>query len=1542
MPDEVCGGHRPHANFSGNPPQTCADKPVLFTDSSTDTYSYTTYVWDFHGGPPFLNESNQKNPSYIYNQIGTYTVTEIVANYGCADTITKDDYVQTVVPIAYPKAIQTCNNKLTVTLDGTGSTGAQSYLWTIPNGTPSSDTNAIVSVTFPASGTYSASLFVLNDSTGCSDLQPVTINISNLQAEFTAAPLSACNTLSAQFSNTSTGAAGYSWTITNQAGAFAEWSTNFLPYVLLKTPGIYNVMLIVNDSLGCKDTLIRPHYLSVDQPVAAFKAQPRDGCAPSEINMTDMSTYPLVPGKTWSWNFGDSISGGNNVSSLENPAHLYQNAGTYTVSLSIVDSEGCTANTTMLNYIQVNKPLAAFTYTSTSTCQAATICFDNTSTGQLLKYLWNFGDSTTSTATAPCHSYTTDGTYNMALIVTDSIGCKDTLTQASNVNLVVPHPNFVADTTHSSCPPLVVNFTNLSSDTNAQTTYLWNFGDGQVSSQLNPLHIYNIPGTFTVSLIAKRNGCSDTVIFTNYIFIGGPSGYAFNTPSSGCAPHNVCFSAKSSSTVSYAWNFGDGTVTPGPDSICYIYSRPGTFYPQLILTDTGGCVFAQPLGQVNISIATALFGMDSVLRCNAASVNFTDSSSGVPGIQSWSWNFGDTASRAGNISVQQNPSHYFAAPGNYQVQELVTDSAGCMDSLTRILQVTSPPAVTFAMVNPPACFSDTVFFTDQTNANANVISRMWNFGDASSGKLDTSSQVNPRHWYNVVGNYTVTLIDMSSSGCADTLKEVITMHAKPTSAFTAQNRCVNEQPISFSNGSQGASAYQWLFGDGQASVQASPQHNYASSGQYNVTLIANNGFCYDTITLPVQVYALPSSSLSLSSPYSCGNPALLNVSDQSTNIVSQFWNFGDAASGKADTSSLLNASHTYAAQGNYSVMLVTKNSNGCSDTALVKFAVYPKPVASFTVANACLNTQPIAFTNTSVGSTAYSWLFGDGDSSTLQNPVHTYQAASKYNVRLISTVEYCADTFHAPVEIYDVPGASVSLSATTFCGTPAVLSGNYGNSGGINYYWNFGDDGSGASDTSVLQNAVHRYNNAGNYTVTFITSNANGCADTSRQTVHVAATPSGTFSAMDTCLNTQPIVFSNYISNATSYTWYFGDGDSSAARSPAHTYKEAGQYVVTLVASDNTCADTLTAPVKIYALPAAAFTLSSSGMCGPPAVVSTTNNSSSANSYLWNFGNGDTSAASNPVISYSTAGTFQITLTAMNGSCRDMASDSFSVTPAPIVQGIDVAAAGGCAPVRVNFTANAPGADSYTWNFGDSSASFTSSSPNAAYTYNDTGSFTISLYVISGNGCRDSAILTDTVQVHIQPIADFDTLIYSDNYPFNGNVIFVNLSQNADNYLWEFGDGATSTDFNPQHEYGQVDTFNATLIASTNYGCVDSATRSFFVIKKALYVPNALRPDANGSEELVKVWKPLGIGLSAYHAEIYDKWGTLLWQSDSLQNTQPSESWDGTYHGQPCQQDAYVWKISATFVDGTPWPGMTYDVSEGGGTKTLGSVTLIR
>jgi len=1687
----VCTGNKPHANFSANPPFNCADKPVFFTDSSTNTYQYTTYFWDFNGGPPYTNESNLQNPSFIYGDTGYMNVSLLISNYGCADTITKDNYVYLFGPISIVQPHTDCSNESQVLLDGTASIDAQQYSWAIPGGSPSSAVTSTVSVTYPGPGIYPVTLLTTNDSTGCQYIQTVDVKVNDLQAQFTGSPLTGCSPIRSCMSSTSVGVYSYNWAVTDTAGNLVGYGNEASPCFGLTNPGFYNVQMIVIDSIGCSDTLTRLNYIDVTKPMVDFNGVPVNGCAPLTVNFMDLSSSTAGTIIRQEWNFGDNTAGANDSSASPNPIHIYNNVGSYTVSLIVTDNIGCTGNLSKLEYVQTHHLDANFTSVITNNCQGTQGCFSIDSQGVGLSYQWNFGDGDTSNLVGPCHNYTNGGTYTIKLLLSDTTGCVDSSSIINTVNVSRPHAVFVADTTSSSCPPLQVIFSNLSTAVNAQTTYLWMFGDGQVSTAQNPVHIYSVAGQFGVTLIVtNQNGCQDTLSFTNYVDIGGPSAYISTHPTSGCTPHYTCFQAVSTSTINYTWNFGDGTVEVSSDSVCYTYTRPGTFFPELILNDGAGCVYSLPIGQVNIGGAVAYYKLDDSSLCNNGTVNFTDSSYGTSLVKQWQWNFDDPSSGNQNTSSLQDPSHYFAGVGTYNVVMTITTNDGCANTYSRTVTVTPPPNISFGISGASVCTGGTIYFTDQTSSSSPVASRLWDFGDPSSGAANTSQIPDPSHIYQHVGSFKVTLSEVANNSCSSIDSSVIMVNQSPVASFAVTNTCLNQQPILFSNNSQFGTFYEWFFGDGNSSAQFAPSNMYADSGVYNIQLTVFNDFCSDTFISQVKIFPLPVAAFSVSPPGFCGPPFTLNITNTSTGAIDYLWNFGNN-----ETSTVTDPTQLYASLGQDTITLIARNLYLCADTSVLPITIHQRVVAAFSAYDTCLNSQPIVFQNNSQFASSYFWNFGDGTNSSQIDPPHTYSDSGTYQVQLIVSDIFCRDTAYLPVQVYPVPNAAFTVSTPSFCGPPVTVQTQNATTGAVNYFWNFGNN-----TTSALTNPVVSYGAVGQDTITLVAQNVYSCTDTAALPVVIHQQVLAAFTANDTCLNTQPLLFQNNSQFASVYAWNFGDGSIISQPSPSHSYSDSGLYLVQLIVSDDFCSDTATSPVQIYPVPVAVFTVSSPSFCGPPVVFKSQNNSLGASTYQWDFGNNVTSTLINPVISYNSVGQYVISLTVRNAyfcistatdtinvyqkvvdaftafdtclnaqpiyfqnnsqfankyfwnfgddgvsqatdpshtysdsgiyvvqlsasndfcrdtfsalvsiyplptasfslpsgyqcgnltplniqntstgatsylwnlgnntestaidpyvtysspgqyiislvaqnsySCQDTASAPYIIYPNPVIQSINISPAQGCQPLRIVVSASATNGQSYTWNFGDNSAPVTTDTQVINYTYTDTGTFTISLQVLSFKDCGDTAILTDTIKVHVVPIADFQDSINTAVDPINGIVVFTNTSRNADNYVWNFGDGSGSTDVNPTHLYQDVDSFSVILVAETRYGCLDSISKVIYVLKKTLYVPNAFAPEFVEGNALVRVWKPAGTGLSTYHAQIFDKWGELLWESTALtENNEPAEGWDGTYQGKLCQQDVYVWKIDAVFVDGSRWDGTSY---KGAPKKTIGSVTLVR
>jgi uncharacterized protein (TIGR02145 family) len=326
---------------------------------------------------------------------------------------------------------------------------------------------------------------------------------------------------------------------------------------------------------------------SGEPPVADFTATPTSGTAPLTVNFTDQSTNNPT---SWAWDFGDG-----NTSTQQNPQHTYQDAGSYTVQLTVSNSFGSDTET-KTDYIQGNQtgyaPVAAFTANPTSGTAPLTVNFTDQSTNNPTSWAWDLGDGNTSTEQNPQHTYQDAGSYTVQLTVSNSFG-SDTETKTDYIQVnqtgYAPVAAFIANPT-SGTAPLTVNFTDQS--TNDPTGWLWDFGDGSTSTQQNPQHIYQDAGSYTVQMTASNSFGSDTETKTDYIQVNqtgsAPVAAFTGSPTSGTAPLTVNFTDQSTNNpTSWQWNFGDG-ITSTQQNPQHTYQNAGDYTVQLTVTNSHG------------------------------------------------------------------------------------------------------------------------------------------------------------------------------------------------------------------------------------------------------------------------------------------------------------------------------------------------------------------------------------------------------------------------------------------------------------------------------------------------------------------------------------------------------------------------------------------------------------------------------------------------------------------------------------------------------------------------------------------------------------------------------------------------------------------------------------------------------------------------------------------------------------------------------------------------------------------------------------------
>lgn len=611
--------------------------------------------------------------------------------------------------------------------------------------------------------------------------------------------------------------------------------------------------------------------------------------------------------------------------------------------------------------------------------------------------------------------------------------------------------------------------------------------------------------------------------------------------------------------------------------------------PELFGTDNGSNLTVNPNPGSNFTFATQ--------QCEGTAVAFTNTTPANPGAATMEWTFG-----ALGTSAQTNPSFSFPPGGPYDVKLVSTTAQGCKDSITKQVTVGAKPLPQFTMNAAIQCIASNNFVFTNTTPNPATFTYEWKFGDGA-----TATGLNASHSYSAVGPYTVTLIATAANGCRDSVKHNVTVNTSTNPSFTvnAATQCLGMNSFLFTNTTPPGSTYEWKFGDGATAAVANPSHVYAAANVYTVKLIATAaGGCKDSTTQPVTVNPNPAAAFTVNTPLAqCFTNHNYSFTNTSTAGATIQYHFGDGA-----ISSLPNPSHSYAAESEYIVRLVATNTFGCKDSIPQTVTVKPSPAPGFTVnaATQCLVNNAFQFTNTSTapsGTMTYSWKFGDGGTSALRDPVHSYAATGAYTVKLYVWVNGdCLDSAQATVNINPTPDAGFTANSVnaqclngnsySFTNSSVIASGT------LSYLWKFGD-----GVTATAQNATHVFTVAGTYTVKLYATAVTGCIDSAEHTVTVHPKPNVSFvnDNPEQCLPTNHFTFTNTTtigSGNMSQLWYYGDGATSVGVNGDHTYATFGNYTVKLVVtSDKGCKDSTDQPIGFLPKPVPVFTINDAGQC---------------------------------------------------------------------------------------------------------------------------------------------------------------------------------------------------------------------------------------------------------------------------------------------------------------------------------------------------------
>ncbi|MEL6191098.1 MAG: PKD domain-containing protein [Bacteroidota bacterium] len=1423
-PALIEAGIRPVVDFNANPRVSCSGNPIDFTDQSS---TGTSWSWIYGDGQGSFVQS----PTYTYQDTGIFDVTLIVENFGCYDTLTRDSFITIIGPISDFEMTpdQACEIPATITFTDQ-SISADQWLWDFGDGNTSTQQNPIH--TYTAAGLYRVELLVTETATGCTHLSAQNIEVTNPIANFSANPRFGCTGLTVNFNNSSQNATSYFWDFGDGNTSTAE-----NPAHTFNDPGIYDIMLV--STVGtCSDTLIRSGYVEVVGPTPDFSVSATDGCAPFAVNFTDLST--AVPGRSIVgrlWDFGD---GG--TSTAVNPSHTYADSGLYTVSLTVLDSEGCLATITYTDIIDASSPFANFTSNDTIVCPGSFVQFQSLSVGTGLTHFWQFSDGTTSNAINPIKQFPANATYSVSLTVTDGNGCTDVMARTDYISVGQPSAMFTADTTSADCPPLTVNFIDQSSAD--VTTWEWDFGDGSTSTLPNPSKVYSTAGDYDVRLIVTTvQGCRDTLLIDDMIQISGPTGSFDFTPKEGCNPLEVTFTGSGAGIVQYTWDFGDGTGGIG-QTINHTYITDTTARPVLLARDANGCEVA--ITSTDSVVVRPLpipsFAVNYSDICLGQIANFSNTTVSERPVVAWFWDFGD-----GTTSTSQNPTHTYTTPDTFDVTLEATTVDGCIVSTVTpvVITVTQPPVASFTATPTAGCVPYSVSFSESATGSFPIVDWHWDFGDGDTA----NGQVITPHMYDSAGVYTATLTVTDDEGCTGTVSRIITVHELPSTDFSANRLGCAPKNVLFTDLTTGpapALSWFWDFGDGGATSTAqNPTHTYANDGLYTVSLTVTdaNGCTFTRTKTNYVKLSHPVAEFSSTAGATCP-PQSVQFTDLSVpdTTITWMWDFGDGS-----TSTAQNPVHTYYDEGTFDVTLIITNVFGCTDTIVKPDHVrtYVRPASSFTVSDTavCAPTSVSFATTSTPGDTAisaYLWDYGNGINGTTPTTSFLYTTPGTYQSSLVVVDQNgCRDTSYQTITVNSIPDANFRALDTIGCAVANIdfVDMSTGANPLNNWSWTFGDGGTGS-----VQNPTYTYLNDGLYTVKLVVSDVNGCTDSLTRTNYIHLDhPEANFTiSSPTSCPGSPLSFTDIstgITNIVGWDWDFGDGNTSTAQNPSHTYATPGSYDITLIVFDQSgCSDTLTqtGAVSVYTAPTTNFSMSTILGCEPLSVDFTdasVDGDAAVIGWSWDFGDGGNSPAQNPNYVFTTAGVYTITLTTTDANgCTSFSQNTVTVLETPTVDFVADRTAS-CSPVAINFsdiTTSPYTTTSWEWDFGDGG---TSTAQFPSYTYMADGLYDVKLVVTDQNGCTDSLTKSNYIRLD-HPEADFtlDATEVCPGIPIG--VTFTDTSvpdTTLQSWLWDFGDGTTSTLQNPSHSYGSPGTYSVSLTVTNVLNCTDTEIKNSLI-----------------------------------------------------------------------------------------------------------------
>ncbi|MDX2359407.1 MAG: PKD domain-containing protein [Crocinitomicaceae bacterium] len=1190
---------------------------------------------------------------------------------------------------------------------------------------------------------------------------------------------------------------------------------------------------------------------------------------------------------------------------------------------------------------------------------------------------WDFGDGSSSNLENPWHTFTSTGPFNITLTVQAVDGSSDAEVKAAYI-LVSELP--VANITLNGLAcvvPFDATFTNLS-ETGADITYAWDFGNGQQSTDFAPTGItYSTEGTFTVELIVTNTatGCSNEIQIDIdvYDFVAG-----MNVSDTICLTQTGQFyDASSAGANSWLWDFGDGPLTSNQPNTVHTYLNPGNYTVTLTAENTIiGCISTVSQNLTVVDGPTANFTIDDTLGCSPMDVTFTDNSSGAT---QFVWYFGDGTSYSGPIP----PVHTYTDTGWYGISLVVSNDFGCSaayyfpDSI-RVEHID----VGFILDPMEGCDPLSVNFTDTTHvpepAQDPIVDWNWTFDNGNT----YNGQFPPTQIYNI-GVYSPSLTITTASGCvADTVYlDSLAVGSIDTVAFSyfPLDVCANT-PVNFIDETVIGTSYDpwevqylWSFGDGGSSTLTNPTYNYAiDTGFFDVQLIVTFRGCSDSASVIDAVHInAPVSNFNVSDILTCNPsslPVQIDVDDVSiigelSDDAEMIWSWGDGTFTYFDDPDIDDADqgstqHDYSDYGSYQIEQVIHNyTTGCSDTSTQVINISYLDAGVFLLNDTICLGDSIVFQDASISNFQ---VMMDTVMNTynlggvlFNGPAHTHTFSSWGTYQMTHSVMNlvgCTDIDTLDIVVLDIPSAGIIADINSGCAPLLVNFDNIStpNNNGVpivDYEWTFADT-SILNTGNIAQNTSFVFNDEGTFYTVLNVQDAFGCTATAIAITDITKPTADflldsvvcdleNFTANNQSMGEGPLEYDWFVDgifqdSIENYSGAFDEINSTANTSVDHT--------ITLIVTDiNGCTDTLNTAI-VVSMPNASANFAFSGasinefgeFTCPPVFATLQDTSQSYGQVVawdWTFGNGNSSTLQNPQNTYVFSGTYTSTLSIVDeyGCTDDTTFTDYLVIMGPSANPSWVNIGDLCDPQLAFYADDQENVYTIDWDLGD--GQIVSDTSSFVHIYDTSGTYIPSALISDNNGCQ--------VPYQLPPIDIFyntlDALFAVSMMEGEVSEYFYFDDQSTYNpspiveWSWDFSTDVISnnTDEDVSFAWDIPGEHTVTLTVADSNGCID--TYSLVVLITTNFnIPNVFSPNNDGVNDFFQLDFDVFDG---YDYAILNRWGNVMVEGEDFSGP---IMWDGNNgNGNPCVEGVYFYTIVGYYHDGTT-------------TTKHGHITLVR